>query len=318
MDSGSVDHRRLVFTGSRPHISFLDTENILMTDHPFVQAVTAQTFEAYVLRQSQDVLVLVDFWADWCNPCKMLMPILDQLASEYDGKFLVAKVDTDQERELAATYGIRSLPTVKVFRRGQVVDEFMGALPESSVREIVERHLDRPADQIITKAQDCLDAGNPADAVALLSEALDTDPTYLKLRLSLAQAQIVAGYAQQALDTLSELPANEAMQADVKQIRARAEIAAGGQSEMSAEELMARVEKDPNDLAARLQWGKMLLSEPDKVEDALAVLIEIVRAARNQNEGEQARQCVIQVFESLGSGDPRVGPYRRQLAQALN
>ena len=289
-----------------------------MSENPFVQVVSDQTFEENVLRRSDDVPVLVDFWADWCNPCKMLMPILDRLASEYAGKFVLAKVDTDQERELASAYGIRSLPTVKVFRHGKPVDEFMGALPEASIREIIERHVDRPADQVIATAKTHLADGNPEAAVKLLTEALVTDPTYLQLRLCLAQAQIAAGDAAGAADTLATLPANEAVLAEVKQIRAQAEIAASNQGGLSVDALRAEVEENPEDWEARLQLGQALLTRDEQIDEGLSLLIDTVGRARGQSAGEQARQIVIQAFDSLGQSDPRVSKYRRELAKALN
>ena len=123
-----------------------------MTENPFIASVQSDDFAVEVLQRSDSIPVLVDFWADWCNPCKMLMPILDKLALEYEGKFRVAKVDTEAEQELAASHGIRSLPTVRMFRNGVAVDEFMGALPESGVREFVERHLPRAADDHLAHA----------------------------------------------------------------------------------------------------------------------------------------------------------------------
>lgn len=289
-----------------------------MSENPFVMITTAETFSADVLERSKQVPVLVDFWAGWCNPCKMLMPILDKLANEYHGKFVVAKVDTDAERELAAVNGIRSLPTVKIFRHGQPVDEFMGALPESAVREVIERHIERPADLVIDQANQLAAAGDAAAAVTALSAALAEDPNYLRLRLKLVEHLLSTDNPQRAIDTLAELPANEALDADARRLRAQAELALATQDGLDPESLAQQIANDPGDLAARLQLGRMLLMNPERVEEAMGLLLEVIEKGRGTPFIEDARQTLLQIFESLGSGDRRVGHYRRQLAQLLN
>lgn len=143
-----------------------------MAEHPYLYAVTEADFAARVVAASQEVPVLVDFWAGWCAPCRLLLPVLEKLATEYDGKLRVAKVNADEQPVLVQQFGVRSLPTVLVFRHGRVVEQFMGAQPESAIRQIIERHIEKPSDRLRTEAQQALKAGQAAQAVALLREAV--------------------------------------------------------------------------------------------------------------------------------------------------
>lgn len=288
-----------------------------MSDNPFVSAVTADTFPSAVIEASKVSPILVDFWADWCGPCKMLMPILDQLAREYDGKFRVAKVDTETERELASTYGIRSLPTVKVFRDGVEVDEFMGALPESGVREVIDRHVSRPADTQIASAEALARDGDLPGAISLLSDALLTDPGYLTLRLALATHQLAAGEARAAAEVLREVPLASVHDPEVKQLRARVELALGSDVTVDVGSLRKKVEDSPNDLGARVALARAMMQDPGQSEAAMTQLLEVIRQGRGSEVAQQARSILLQIFESLGAQDERVRRYRRELAQAL-
>ena len=288
-----------------------------MSDNPFVNAVTADTFANEVIEASKTSPVLVDFWADWCGPCKMLMPILDKLAREYDGKFQVAKVDTEREQELATAYGVRSLPTVKVFRDGVEVDEFMGALPESGVREVIDRHVARPADNQIASAASLADNGDLLGAISLLCDTLPTDPDYLKLRLALATHQLAAGESTQAAETLRNIPLASLQEPEVKQLRARAELALNTDPTLDVKSLREAVEKSPDDLQARIALAHQMMQHPDQIEEAVMQFLEIVRQGRGNEFAQQARSTLVQIFESLGAQDERVRHYRRELAQAL-
>ncbi|HCX88552.1 MAG TPA: co-chaperone YbbN, partial [Gammaproteobacteria bacterium] len=260
----------------------------------------------------------VDFWADWCGPCKMLMPILDKLALEYDGRFRVAKVDTESERELAAAHGIRSLPTVKVFCDGVEVDEFMGALPERGVREVIERHIARPGDAEIEKATALAADDNRQGAISLLAAALASDPGYLKVRLALAEHQIEAGESAAAAEVLREVPMTSAQDPQVKRLRVRIELALSADATLDVESLRKKIEQTPDDLEARTQLAQCVMRDPEQVETAMTEFLEVIRRGRGNELAEQARSTLVQIFESLGARDERVSRYRRQLAQALN
>ncbi|MBT7352573.1 MAG: thioredoxin, partial [Acidiferrobacteraceae bacterium] len=269
-------------------------------------------------QRSAAVPVLVDFWADWCAPCKMLAPVLEKLALEYEGKFLMAKIDTEVERDLAAQFAVRSLPTVKVFRHGAPVDEFMGALPESAVREVIERHIERPADLDIAKAADLADSGNAEAALTLLKESLTNDPEHGPLRVALAQQQLNAKDAQGALETLKELPLVAKQEEEAKILQARIELALSADETGDTDELAQRVAQNPNDLSARNRLAAGLFHQPGQVEAAMTQLLEVIKRGRGTSEADQARQTLLQIFASLGNQDERVGRYRRVLAQALN
>ena len=289
-----------------------------MSDNPFVSVVTQHTFSDEVIERSKTTPVLVDFWAEWCGPCKMLMPILDKLALEYEGKFCVAKVDTETEQELAATHGIRSLPTVRMFRDGAAVDEFMGALPESGVREFVERHLPRPADDHLAQAAALAGEGKLSDAVALLKASLEDDPDYLKLRLALASYLLEAKKAAEAADLLRSIPLAAAQDPRTKQLRARIELALSVDSAIDIESLRSRVERSPDDLEARITLAQRALQDPDQLESAMTQFLEIIRLDRGGEFAQKARATLLQVFQTLDPQDDRVKRCRRELAQALN
>ena len=287
-----------------------------MTDSTVTTEATAKNFASAVIEKSRETLVLVDFWADWCAPCRMLMPVLAALATEYSGKIQLVKVNSDKEPQLATEYGVRSLPTVKFFKAGQVVDEFMGVLPEQAVREYIERNLDRPADHQIRAAVELSGTGQHDEAIKLLAAALVEDPKYDKTRLALAEEQIEVGSLADARQTLNEASNQVRFDAPFKSLIARLELAEIANSDVDRATLEKRISSNPDDLASREQLGAICFAA-DENDAAMEQWLEIVRRGQGdiKNNG---REHLIRSFEVLGSQDQDVTRYRRLLAQALN
>jgi len=278
--------------------------------------VTAADFQREVIARSHEQPVLVDFWAAWCGPCQMLMPMLAKLADEYDGQFFLAKVNTDQEQDLAMQYGVRSLPTVKLFREGSVVDEFMGVQPEPVIRQLLDRHLPRESDALIAGADDALLEGRADDAAALLDRAQQIDPDSDRVKLARARGFSALGRAEDARAALESLSIDARQTEEAKALHARLAFTSLAQNAPDRSALAQRVAETPDDLAAREQLAARMVLD-DEHEAAMEQLLEIVR--RDRRYGDDAgRRHLLALFELLGPADDRVKRYRGKLAMALN
>jgi len=246
----------------------------------------------------------------------MLMPVLAALAAEYSEKIQLVKVNTDQEPQLATEYGVRSLPTVKLFKEGKVVDEFMGVLPERAVREFIGRNLDHPADHEIRAAAELAAAGQRDKAIKLLAVALAEDPKYDKTRLALAEQQLEMGSLADSRQTLNGVSNQIRFDPPFKSLIARLELAEITNSDVDRATLEKSISSNPNNLTAREQLGAVCFAAGDN-EAAMDQWLEIVRRGQGdiKNNG---RENLIRAFEILGSQDQDVIRYRRLLAQALN
>jgi putative thioredoxin len=285
-----------------------------MAGSPFIIDVTRDNY-AQVMEASFKVPVLLDFWAGWCQPCQVLMPVLAKLAEEYQGKFLLGKLNTEEEQEIAAQFGIRSIPTVKLFRDGQSVDEFMGALPERAVRQFLDRHMARDSDVQVAAAHEQLAAGNAAGAIVLLDEAREADPDNPRITLMLAQAQAAMGDLEAAEATLDSLPQDEQDKPDVATLRSHLFFESQVANGPTMQELEAQVAADPEDLDARMQLALCKVVGQD-YEDAVELLLELMKRDRSFGD-DAARRALLRIFELLGD-DPRVAQYRRRMASLLH
>lgn len=273
--------------------------------------VSERDFAQAVLQRSAEVPVVVDFWAAWCGPCRVLGPILERLAAEMKGAFILAKVDTDRNQRLAQQFGIQGIPAVKAFRNGKIVDEFTGALPESQVRAWLKKLIPSEIDQMIAQAQQ-QEQTDPAAAAESYRTALQLDPAQGPSLLGLGRVLALQGDPE-ATELLQQIRSGAPEYQAAQALLTLAEFVGGAQGMLA--EAQQRVDGDPRDIAAR--WTLAALhTRQQQWEPALAQLLAIVQRDRAFAD-DGARRMMLALFTALGDQRPLVGRYRRQLASAL-
>jgi len=287
-----------------------------MLDNSIVFNAKGTDFQQVVLDKSTTVPVLVDFWAAWCGPCQSLMPVLAKLADEYAGKFLLAKVDTDAEQELAMQFGVRSLPTVKLFIDGKVAGEFMGAQPKSSVRAFLDQYIPNETAQLAQAAMTLYEQGEKQEALVNLKQCLEKEPDNDLIKLNLANLYLREGDIEEARTAFESVSANAKLEIDYKTAIGKLKLAEAAADAPDISDLEQRIENNPDDSQARYALSAKLTLE-QRYEDAMDQLLEIVKRDRKFND-DAGRKGLVDIFNMLGNKDERVTRYRPLLARAIN
>lgn len=287
-----------------------------MSASDYVTEATADNFDSVVVARSHQAPVLVDFWAEWCGPCKMLMPVLDKLAQEYQGKFQLAKVDTEREQQLAARHGIRSIPTLKMYKDGRQVEELHGALPEASLRQLIDRYIVRESDLLREQALEQAQAGDADQALALLDQAQQMEPDNYdiavdRLRVLLQQRQL-----KQARTLAQTLPINITERSDVSALLSELDFREAVVDAPSLGELEKQLAREPGNSEARFRLAARLVLQRD-YEAALEQLLQLMQRDRAYGN-EAGRRGMIAIFTLLGGEGDLVAQYRRRMFNALH
>lgn len=281
----------------------------------FAFDVSLEEFETKVITPSQNVPVVVDFWAPWCEPCKTLKPMLEKLAEEYAGRFLLAMVNADENPEISQHFGVRSIPSVKVLFQGQLVDEFTGALPESEIRAFLDRFALPPVGGNLREEAAALVAeGKLEEGLAKLVEASRAKPEDQAIQLDAVDVMMQLGRNDEAAQLLGGEYTQEADRANA--LRARLALAAGA---ADTGEIEAKLAANPADHAARIELSGAYAAQ-NKFREAMEAALEVVVRDRTFGEGI-GRTTLLKLFETLGGSeqyDDLIREFRRKLSAALN
>jgi putative thioredoxin len=287
-----------------------------MSDLPNVNEITEADFQRRVVDRSHEVPVLVDFWADWCAPCKMLLPVLLQLAADYGSQLEIVKINTDQERTLAGQHGIRSLPTLRLYRRGEVVEEVLGAQPESVLRTMIDVYIERESDRLMQQALEFKEQGNRPRALELLETAYREDPDNPRVSLEYVRLCLEEGELDQAQEILEGLPRELREQPDASGLQNLLEFARATATAPPPESLAATLEAEPNQSAPRYQLAALQALAGD-YDASLENFLQLLKSDRAYGDGA-AQRGLLAIFALLGDEDERVMRYRRQMFALLH
>jgi putative thioredoxin len=280
-----------------------------MSQSQWVIDVGDHDFEAAVLERSKTTPVVVDFWAPWCGPCRAIGPLLERLAAEHAGAFILAKVNVDEAPAVAQAFGIQSIPAVKGFRDGMLVGEFVGAQPEPTVRKLLELVLPTAVDRMVAEAATL----PPADAEEKLREALECEPRHPGALLALARVLAQRAEHAEALRLLELVAPPSPLVGEAERLAAELRMRGDGAGDEAA--LRARIAANPGDLQARLDLGRTLAATGQH-EAGLAELLGVVQRDRHFAE-DGARKAMVDLFAVLGSEHPLTDRFRGELAKAL-
>lgn len=271
--------------------------------------------KAYItIDESFNRPVVVDFWADWCGPCKNLMPVLEKLANEYAGAFLLAKVNADDQQMISSQFGVRSLPTVMVMQNGQPIDGFTGALPEVQVRELLAKYLPKPWEAPLNQAQALMAEEKFTDALPLLRQAYEGSQQLASIALLMAQCHLELNRIDNAEALLSTIKMAD-QDAHFEQLSAQIALKKQAAKTPELAALEEAYSNAPEDLTLRYQLALQYHQE-SQYRPALEHLLDIIRAERNFADGE-ARKTFTAIIATLGKADPLAIEFQRKLFTLL-
>jgi len=284
-----------------------------------IKDTTTANFAKDVLEASRSALVLVDFWAAWCGPCRQLTPILEKVVRSYNGKVRLVKLNVDEHPAIAGQLRVQSLPTVYAFRDGRPLDGFMGAQPESAVKAFIDRLIgeDSQADieAFLQAAEETLEAGDLQQAAEMYAAILQEDRENVAALAGLAKCYLKSGDVARAEQTIALVPPDKHQSSAVASVVAALELAKKAGDTGDTADLEAKVNANPADHQARLDLALALAARGDKA-GAVHHLLELYRRDRNWNE-EAARKQLIQLFEAWGPKDPHTMEGRRKLSSLM-
>ena len=293
--------------------------------------VTVENFEAEVVAASMNVPVLVDFWAPWCGPCKSLGPVLEKLETEYAGRFKLAKIDSDQEQQLAGMFGIRSIPTCVLLMNGQPVDGFMGALPEGQVRAFLDKHVPTAEEMVAEaeeeEAQEALAEGDTGTALEKLQHAVATDPANDDARFDYVKLLLELDRLDDAKVTFAPVIAKAASVQRLGSLQQWMDAQDASASGEDIAALDARIATNKRDFEARFGRARWLMAQ-QRWQDAMDELLEILMRDKAWND-DAARKVYVAILEiieppkvkvadgQIPPEDPVVATYRRRLSSVV-
>lgn len=283
-----------------------------MSDH--IVNVNRSNAQQMLIEESYKRPVVVDFWADWCAPCKQLMPILEKLANEHQGAFLLAKINCDQEQMIAGQFGVRSLPTVMVIRNGQPVDGFAGAQPESAFRTLLDKHLPKPWDILLEQARELMALGDFGAAITPLKQAQELSRNRGDISCTLAEALIELNRLDDARAIIESIKMAD-QDAYYEQVKSMLALKSQAARSPEITALEAQLNADPDNLDLAYQLA-VQFSQHNHHREALQLLLNILKQDRNFQDGA-ARKTMLDIFKSLGPKDPLVVEFQRQLFSLL-
>ncbi|GLR63344.1 thioredoxin [Marinospirillum insulare] len=277
-----------------------------MSNSPYIIDITLENFQQVILEGSMQQPVLVDFWADWCAPCKALLPSLHKLADEFQGQFILAKINIEEQPELAQQFQVKSVPTVMLVKEGQLADQFNGVKPESEIRAFLKQHLTNPVEAFKEQIKVLIGEGELDQAQEMLQQAISQLPEDTELQIDLARVLLQKNLASEAKAVLDNLPEAEKARPDVKGLMAGLKFS---EVAPTAEQLAALGEREDSEANYLKAMAALLQGEH---EQALERLLNLLRDDRSYQEGI-AHKTLLEVFAMLGEGNPLVVKARRKL-----
>ena len=280
--------------------------------NPWNIEVGETNFEAEVLERSRQVPVMVDFWAPWCGPCRVLGPVLERLAEESAGAFILAKLNVDENPTIAALFQIQGIPAVKIFKDGALAGEFTGALPEEAIRQVLSRFLLSDRDKRVREGAERQEEGDRDQAEAIYREVLEQESDHSGALFHLGRL-LADRDETQALNLLERISLVAPERKEAEPLIARLKLKKGGGEDLSV--LRQEVTRTGDDLEARFKLGQALAAS-DQYEEALEEFLTVVKRDREFRD-DGARKAILQIFDILGNESAIVDCYRSELAKAL-
>lgn len=281
----------------------------------YIQDITADNAQALLIEESFNRPVLIDFWADWCAPCKNLMPILEKLADEFQGQFLLAKVNADEQQMIASQFGVRSLPTVMIMKDGQPVDGFAGAQPEPAIREMLEKYLPSPVELLLQEVAPLLAAEDFAAALAQLKPAYESFGQDAKIAFPLAECLIELKRFDDAQAILDGLKLVDQQSSQYEALVAKLELAREAKKSPEIAALEAELAASPDDADLKLKLA-VQYHQQDYHGQALEMLFSVIQKNLNYADGE-AKKLYLDILATMEKSDPLAVEYQRKLYTLL-